>query len=78
MQVNHSVFNAAMAQEFLNCNDIYPVLKQMCGVSVTKHVGVYFFVDTSLPGHCFYGPLHTTLTIPAIKILPFGVTGAFK
>ena len=39
MSVNHSGFNAAVAQHFLNCADVIIGLQQVAGVAVPQGVG---------------------------------------
>lgn len=50
----------------------------MCGIAMTQHMCMHFFDDARLSGHCFYGPLHPTLAVPAIKAFALRIAIAFK
>ena len=67
-----------MAQQFLNTDDVHSIFQQMGGITVAKHMHIYFFDDACIMGYALYCPLHPALAVTPIKAFAFRIAFAFK
>ncbi len=57
-----------MAQQVLDAHDVKTFLKKVCRIGVPQGMDCHFLGDSGLLFDLLYGPLHSPLGIPAVKI----------